>query len=414
MDYFEYKNKTAYCEDMKLTTLAEAYGTPLYIYSKKTLHRHLEQFQAAFQKLDNFLPCYAVKASSSLGILREVFSQGFGADVVSIGELERSLKAGCSPDSIVFSGVGKTRAEIERGIEVGIYSFNIESKSELERVIEISSQLGKLAQISIRVNPNIDAKTNPYIATGLHSSKFGISIPESLEIFRELKNNKAVKLIGLSCHIGSQMTDLVPLSQAVESMVQMVEKAKEHGHQLEFLDMGGGLGIKYNDENPPSLREYAQVLQRGFEGTGLRLVVEPGRIIVGNTGILLTRVEYVKTNPNKTFVIVDAAMNDLLRPSIYKSYHEILPVVQKDTASVKAVDVVGPICESGDFFAKDRELVLPCEGEYLFIRSCGAYASSMAFNYNSRPKSCEVLVNGESATVLRRRESLEDLWRLEE
>lgn len=408
MDYFDYKNGVLHCEDADMVSLAKTHATPAYVYSKATLHRHCKKFKEAFADIDHTL-CYAVKANSNLSILKEIFSLGFGADVVSIGEIERSLLAGVDPSKIVFSGVGKKKEEILRGIELGIKSFNVESLFELERLQRFAEEVGKKARVCLRVNPNIDAKTNPKITTGLYTSKFGISEELLPEVLNSLKDKKNLELVGIACHIGSQITTIDPLKEATQRMADLAETLKTSGFNLEFINMGGGLGIKYRDENPPSLEEYAEAIKGTMRKTGLSLVLEPGRVLVGNIGTLITEVIGVKKTPEKNFVIVDAAMNDLLRPSMYDSYHEIISAEKTQTETI-CCDIVGPICESGDFLGKDRDIACPVEGDFLVVRGCGAYGATMASNYNSRTRPVELLVAGDSAVVIKRREKLSELW----
>lgn len=413
MDHFHYKDGIAYCEDIPLREIAKSVGTPVYVYSQATLRRHCEALNEAFAAYPT-QPCYAVKANSNLSVLREIFGLGFGADVVSIGELERALLAGCNPQKIVYSGVGKRRDEIRRAIEVGILSFNLESDFELQHVSEEAAKLGKLAQICIRINPNIDAKTHPKIATGLYTTKFGMSEAAARQLIAKIKTDANVKLVGLACHIGSQIIDIEPLRQAAERMRDLAQEVAQAGYPLEFVNMGGGLGIRYNDETPPTLEIYASTLIEAIKRTGLRLVIEPGRVIMGNVGVIVTQCIGTKTNPEKSFAIIDAAMNDLLRPSIYGSFHDILPERAVSPATpTRLTDFVGPVCETGDFIGRDRMAAPVKEGDLLIVRSCGAYGSSMASNYNSRTRSPEVLVSGNAWRVVRERERLPHLWATE-
>lgn len=410
MDHFLHKNREAYCEDVPLRRIAEAVGTPAYVYSSATLERHCSQLKSVFST-SSALFCYAVKANSNLSLLRKIFKEGFGADVVSIGELERCLLAGAKPNTIVFSGVGKTDSEIERALDLDILSFNVESFFELENLNRIASHKKKQAVISLRLNPDIDAKTHPKIATGLHSTKFGIAIthlPLFLDYIR--KNSKQLNLLGLACHIGSQLTDLQPITDAAQKMVGLSLSVRNQGFPIRVLNLGGGLGIRYIDENPPKLVDYAQALQTITETSGLQLILEPGRVLVGNAGILLTRVLGIKETPLKKFAVVDAAMNDLIRPSLYGSLHEICVATELSHPQKETYDIVGPICETGDFLGKDQELPQLKAQDLLFVRSCGAYASSMASNYNSRPKAAEVLVEGSQFRLIKSRQILTDLW----
>ncbi|MFW7379461.1 MAG: diaminopimelate decarboxylase [Oligoflexus sp.] len=409
MDHFHYRDGQAYCEDLSLESLAEEYGTPLYVYSRATLQRHLQRVKESFSIYPT-VPCFAVKANSNLSILRDVFRSGFGADVVSGGELERALLAGVDPKKIVYSGVGKRHDEIKAALTAGIMSFNVESSFELAMIEEVAASLKLRAPISLRINPNIDAKTNPKIATGLYSTKFGMSEGEARSLVEGLNQYPHIELVGIACHIGSQITSLQPLGEAAARMAQLAIDWQESGLKLKYLNMGGGLGIRYRDETPPEIEEYAETLLQSVRKTGLTLAIEPGRVILGNVGVLLTRVIGVKTTPQKNFLIVDGAMNDLIRPSMYDSYHNILPVREAKDQAVQDYDVVGPICETGDLFGKDRRLPLQKQNDLVFLRACGAYGSTMASNYNSRPRPAEVLVDGQQSYLIKPRESLEQLW----
>lgn len=414
MDWFCYRQGHAYCEDEPLARLADHYGTPLYVYSGATLRRHCENFVQAFQSYPT-LACFAVKACSNMALLRMIGESGLGADIVSVGELERAVQAGIDPSRIVFSGVGKQVHEMQRAVDLEIYAFNVESDFELAQLNQAAGEMGKRARVSLRVNPHIDAKTNPKIATGLHSTKFGMTEDSADALLLNWSLYPHLDLVGMSCHIGSQILDLQPLRQAAESMARMARRLHDRGHALEFIDMGGGLGIRYKEEIPPTLEEYAQTLIDVLKPTGLRLLVEPGRVIAGNAGIMLTRVLGVKDTGQKRFVIVDGAMNDLLRPTLYESFHDILPAEQPDDqGSEQLVDVVGPICETGDFLGLDRKLGFVKEGDLLFVRGTGAYAASMASQYNSRPRAAEVLIDQNKVNLIRRRETLSDLWALEQ
>jgi diaminopimelate decarboxylase len=414
LDHFKYKDDVAFCEDIALTHLADTFGTPVYVYSETTLRQHCRNLKKAFEGHPT-LPCFAVKANSNLTFLQTIFSEGFGADLVSLGELERALLAGVNPKEIVFSGVGKKPEEIRRALEVGILSFNVESQYELKTIAQLAKEKNIVARVCLRINPNIDAKTNPKIATGLYTTKFGLAENEAEELTESAKRDPALKLVGLACHIGSQITELGPLHEAAVRMAEIAKKAQEKGHQLEFLNMGGGLGIRYKNESPPSLQDYANALIDATRSVGLKLVIEPGRVIAGNAGVLLTKVIGVKKTPAKHFIVVDAAMNDLVRPTLYNSFHEILPAKtarNKNLGPSKKVlcDFVGPICETGDYLGKDRLVDLPQEGDLFFIRSCGAYGSSMASQYNSRPRAPEVFVQKDVVRLIRPREKLDSLW----
>lgn len=411
MSALSYQSGEAYFEGVALTRLAAEVGTPAYVYSCASLKDAARSLKRAFADYPT-LPCYAVKANGNLCVLGEIFSEGFGADVVSAGEMERALAGGAKAGQIVFSGVGKTNEEMALALKRGILCFNAESLEELERLASVASQMNGVAPVSLRVNPNIDAKTNPYIATGLYSTKFGIvegDLPEALAKVRSLKH---LKLVGLDCHIGSQITEIGPFKEAAERMATLSKNVMAQGFKLEAIDLGGGLGIRYDDETPPSIEQYARTLIEAVRPTGLKLLLEPGRWLVGNAGILLTRVIGTKRTPLKPFLIVDAAMNDLARPALYEAFHNIVPVKENAWTDEKG-DVVGPVCESGDFLAKDRRLPSAKAGDLLVVESCGAYASSMASRYNCRPLSPEVLVNGSTYRLVRPRETVESQWESE-
>ncbi|RYZ52881.1 MAG: diaminopimelate decarboxylase [Proteobacteria bacterium] len=412
MEQFIYRNGEAHCENVALKTIAAEVGTPCYVYSKANLSGQVKRLRDAFAGYPTLI-CFAVKANSNLSVLKEIFQDGMGADIVSVGELERSLKAGAKPTEIVFSGVGKRDDEILRALDVGVYAFNVESKAELESIARLAKGKGKIAPISLRLNPNIDAKTNPKIATGLFSTKFGLVEDEAMELVHFAGNHPNLAMKGVSCHIGSQITDLKPMAEAVEKMVAFAQAVQKEGHKLEFLDMGGGLGIVYKNEIPPSIEDYAQILINAVKPTGLRLLIEPGRLVVGNAGILLCTVMATKRTPKKAFLIVDGAMNDLVRPAMYDAYHGVKAVVESRGVE-EEFDVVGPVCETGDIFGSDRKLPLLKAGDLLYLQSAGAYGSTMSSNYNTRGRAAEVLVDGAKFKTVRRREKLEDLWRDEE
>lgn len=407
MHWFQYEGGILYCEDVSLPDVAGNYETPTFVYSLATIERHIEAIDGAFGEIDH-LTCYSVKANSCGALLRILAGHGLGADVVSGGELFRSLRAGIPASRIVYSGVGKTEKEIRYALESGILAFNVESEPELEAVDRIAGEMNLKAPVSFRINPNVDPKTHPYISTGLKKNKFGIPHSDALRVYKEAAEMPHVEVIGIDAHIGSQLIDLTPFREAAERLVGLIDEIRGIGIDLKLVDIGGGLGIKYEDENAPEPREWARMIIPVFKETGCRLIIEPGRSLIGNAGILLTRVLYVKTSGDKTFVVVDAAMNDLARPSLYGSYHDILPVMDTK-AEKKVVDVVGPICESGDFIAKDRPLSMPKEGDLLAVMSAGAYGMSMSSNYNSRLRAAEVIVDKNSIAAATNRETYDDL-----
>jgi diaminopimelate decarboxylase len=412
MNHFEYRNGEMFAEGVALERIAREVGTPAYVYSLATLKRHFKVFDQAFSKVRHIV-CFSVKANSNLALLRAFAKEGSGFDIVSGGELFRALKVGADPTKIVFSGVGKKREEIEYALNSGILMFNVESEQELMALNDIASSMGKRAPISLRVNPDVDPQTHPYISTGMKKAKFGVDIKKSLETYRKAVSLRNVEVVGVDCHIGSQLTSITPFVDALAKVREYLDRVlagemKKEGAQIRYLDLGGGLGINYHDETPPSPDEYAKAIVEGLEGLDVTLILEPGRVIVGNAGILLTEVQYIKETDSKNFVIVDGGMNDLIRPALYGSYQAIQPVVENRAQKIVA-DVVGPICESGDFFAKDREIPRPQRGDLLAIMSAGAYGFTMASNYNSHPKPPEVLVDGEKYYVIRRRESFDDL-----
>ncbi|PIE57078.1 MAG: diaminopimelate decarboxylase [Desulfobulbus propionicus] len=413
MHHFSYTNGQLHCEEVSVEKLAAAVGTPFYLYSTATLTRHFQAFDTSFSGREH-LVCFAVKACSNLGILNLLARLGAGADIVSGGELYRALKAGIQPGKIVFSGVGKTSGEIREALFAGILMFNVESSQELDRIQNVAEELGTVARIAFRVNPDIDARTHRYISTGLAENKFGLPVAEAREQYRRAAGMKNIEVAGISCHIGSQVTQLGPFADALGLVRQFIEELMAEGIAIDYLDMGGGVGITYENEEPPHPREYAQALAAGLDGLNCTLIFEPGRVITGNAGILVTEVQYTKTNAadqgEKRFIIVDAAMNDLSRPSLYGAYHEILPVVQ-GTGDKQTVDIVGPVCESGDFLAKERQLGPVAQGDLLAVMSCGAYGFSMSSNYNSRPRVAEVLVDGSGYHIVRKREDYDDLIR---
>ncbi|NJB66806.1 diaminopimelate decarboxylase [Desulfobaculum xiamenense] len=407
MHFFNYENGELKAEGVRVADLAREYGTPLYVYSAATLRRHFKAYDSAFAGLDH-MTCYSVKANSNLSVLRLLAEMGAGMDIVSGGELYRALAAGVDPGRIVYSGVGKRPEEIRAALEAGILMFNVESMQELERIGEIASELGTTARISLRINPDVDPRTHPYISTGMKTNKFGLDMDASLAAYQRAKDLPGVEPVGIDCHIGSQLTSVEPFLEALDKILAFHDKLCDMGINIQYLDLGGGLGITYNEEEPPHPAEFGQALTERLGGLPLRLILEPGRSIAGNAGILVTEVVYTKDTPSKHFVIVDAAMNDLIRPSLYGSYHRIAEVVPAGREDL-TVDVVGPICESGDFLARDRALPRVESGELLACFSAGAYGFSMSSNYNTRPRACELLVDGENVTVARRRETYDDL-----
>jgi diaminopimelate decarboxylase len=407
MHHFHYRNDELYCEDVSLKAIAREAGTPCYIYSSATLQHHFSVFDSAFEGMPH-VTCYSVKANSNLAILAIFAALGGGADIVSGGELFRALRAGIPVGKIVYSGVGKSRDEIDYALRENILMFNIESIQELDAINDRAAALNIKARIALRVNPDVDPKTHPYISTGLKKNKFGIDIEEALKTYARAREMAHIEILGIDCHIGSQLTDTAPFIEALKRLKLLVGRLKESGIKIRYLDLGGGLGIPYHDESPPHPREYAEAVTRELRDMPCTLILEPGRVIVGNAGLLLTQVLYEKKTPSKQFMIVDAGMNDLIRPSLYGAYHHIQPVVKKDRESL-VVDVVGPICESSDFIARDRELPAMKPGELLAVMSAGAYGFCMASNYNSRARAAEVLVKGNRFFVTRKRESWEDL-----
>ena len=407
MHHFEQRNGTLFAEGVSVQELAERFGTPLYIYSTATLKRHFQAFDSAFAAMGH-LTCYSVKANSNLHVLRLLGSLGAGMDIVSGGELYRALLAGVPASRIVYSGVGKKPEEIRQALAAGILMFNVESMQELIRINDVARDMGKVAQVSFRINPDVDPKTHPYISTGLKKNKFGLNIEHSLEAYSLARDLPNVEPVGIDCHIGSQLTSIEPFLEALDKLLAFYEKLKTMNLDIRYLDLGGGLGINYNEEEPPHPTEFGAALTKVLGNLPLQLILEPGRVIVGNAGILVTEVLYTKQTPSKNFVIVDAAMNDLVRPSLYGSFHRV-EEVEPQGRPAQDVDVVGPICESGDFLAKDRMLAEVRQGERLAVYSAGAYGFTMSSNYNSRPRAAEVLVDGDQVILARRRESYESL-----
>ena len=412
MDFFQYKNNQLMAENLPVKQLAEQFGTPLYVYSRATLERHWHAFNNAFGEHPH-LVCFAVKSNPNIAILNVMAKLGSGFDIVSQGELERVLAAGGEAAKVVFSGVAKSRQEIARALEVNIRCFNVESEAELLRINQIAGEMGKIAPISLRVNPDVDAHTHPYISTGLKENKFGVSAEQAREVYKVAATLPNIKIIGMDCHIGSQLTELQPFLDAVDRLIVLMEQLKQDGIHLKHLDLGGGLGVTYTDEAPPHPTDYAKALWEKLSAfSELEIIVEPGRAITANAGILVTKVEYLKSNESRNFAIVDAGMNDMIRPALYQAYMNILEIDRTLAREEKMYDVVGPICETSDFLGKQRKLAI-AEGDYLAQRSAGAYGASMSSNYNSRPRTAEVMVDGDKAHLIRRREALNELWQLE-
>lgn len=409
MHFFVYKHQLLHCEDVHLRDVAEAVGTPVYVYSHRTLVRHARVIDDAWKDFDH-LTCYSVKANSNLAVLKIVAEQGLGADIVSGGELHRALMAGFPPEKIVFSGVGKTSRELREALRAGILAFNVESLGELDALNRIARQERRRAPVNLRINPDVDPKTHPKIATGLKSAKFGIPHSTAVEAYKYAAGLEWIDVAGIDAHIGSSLTSVEPFVEAAKRLAGLVEDIHAEGIELRMIDIGGGLGITYNDEEPPAPTEWAGAVGAVLARTGLKILSEPGRSLVGNVGVMLTEVLYLKKNEEKNFIVVDAGMNDLVRPAMYDSYHQVLPEFQRDRARMRA-DIVGPICETGDVLARDREIVTPEKGDVLAVMSAGAYGFAMASNYNSHPRPAEVIVRGDRWQVVRDRETYEDLHR---
>lgn len=413
MNSFTLKNNTLHAENVALNQIATEFGTPCYVYSKSALTQAFERFSAGFAEA-NHLVCFAVKSNPSLAILNLFAQLGAGFDIVSGGELARVLAAGGDPKKVVFSGVGKTELEMQAALNAGIFCFNVESASELNRLNKVASAMGKVAPISLRVNPNVDAKTHPYISTGLKNNKFGVAYDDALNIYLQAAAMPNIAIHGVDCHIGSQITELSPFLDAFDRVLLLVDALEQHGIAIQHIDAGGGIGICYSDETPLEFNAYAAAMLAKLGDRNIKLVFEPGRALVGNAGVLLTKVEYIKHTEAKNFAIVDAAMNDLMRPALYDAYHDIKSVhPRNDQTSALTYEIVGPVCESGDFLGHDRTLSL-AEGDLLAIMSAGAYGMSMASNYNTRPRAAEVMVDGDQCHMIRKRECIADLFALEE
>ena len=412
MNHFEYKNQQLFAEEVAIADIIKAHGTPAYIYSRATLERHWHAFDNAFGEHPHLI-CFAVKSNSNIALLNVMAKLGSGFDIVSQGELERVLAAGGDASKVVFSGVAKSHGEIARALEVGVRCFNVESIPELHRINEVAGKMGKVAPISLRVNPDVDAKTHPYISTGLKENKFGVSVQQAREVYRLAKSLPNVKITGMDCHIGSQLTELQPFLDATDRLIVLMEQLKEDGIELHHLDLGGGLGVPYHGEQPPHPTEYAKALLEKLRAyPNLEIILEPGRAISANAGILVTKVEYLKSNEDRNFAIVDTGMNDMIRPALYEAYMEITEVDQSLNREASVYDVVGPICETSDFLGKGRTLSV-AEGDYIAMRSAGAYGAAMSSTYNSRPQAVEILVDGAKAHLIKARADFADLWRLE-
>ena len=408
MHDFRYQGDELFCEEVPIQKIAEQVGTPCYVYSHRTLIRHFHAFDQAFQAIPHIV-AFAMKSNSNLAVLRLLAKEGSGADIVSGGELFRALRAGIAPNKIVFAGVGKSKEEIRYALESDILMFNVESPGELQQINEVAGAMGLPARVALRINPDIDPQTHPYISTGLKKSKFGIGADRALEEFDTAGKLPHIKVVGVHSHIGSQLTQVTPFVDALKKAITLIQTLQAKGVHIQYLNIGGGLGITYSDETPPHPKELAEAISPLLQTVSCQIIMEPGRSIVGNAGILVTKVLYNKDGANKRFVIVDAAMNDLLRPSLYDAHHDIQPVIKNESSVVNTVDVVGPICESGDFLAKDRKMPQSQPGDLLAVMSAGAYGFTMASNYNSRPRVPEVLVKGKVIMVIRKRESYEDL-----
>jgi diaminopimelate decarboxylase len=411
MHYFEYQEGELHCEGVPLRKIAQEVGTPVYIYSEETLKRHVRVFDEAFQSVPHLI-CYAIKANSNINLLRRFAQWGTGFDIVSGGELFRVLRAGASAEKVIFAGVGKTADEIRYALEADILFFNVESPAELESIQTIARDMNRRARVSIRANPDVDPRTHPYISTGMQKHKFGVSLADARDLYRTARQLPNIDVVGVQCHIGSQITEITPFEQALASLREFIQQLRGEGVAFKYLDFGGGLGISYTTEEPPSPAAYGAAVAAATKDLGLTIVLEPGRVIVGNAGILLARVILKKNQGAKKFLVTDAGMNDLIRPALYGSHHQLWPVKPRDEKEV--VDVVGPVCESADFIAKDRALGVLEPGELLAIMSAGAYSFSLSSNYNSRPRAAEILVSGKTYQVIRKRETYEDLVRLEE
>ena len=411
MKFFSQKNGEFFAENVPLSQIAKQFGSPTYVYSKQALTSAFERFSEGFSGTDH-LVCFAVKSNPSLAILNTFAKLGAGFDIVSGGELARVIAAGGDPSKVVFSGVGKTETEMRDALNAGIFCFNVESASELDRLNAVAASMGKIAPISLRVNPNVDAKTHPYISTGLKNNKFGVAYEDALSLYQKAATMRHIAIHGVDCHIGSQLTELSPFLDALDRILALVDQLEAAGIHIQHIDAGGGIGICYSDETPPNFADYAEAMRKKMAGRNIKMVFEPGRALVGNAGILLTKVEYLKHTEAKNFAIVDAAMNDLMRPALYDAYHEIVAVKSHADVAPQVYEIVGPVCESGDFLGHDRKLAL-AQGDLIAILSAGAYGMSMSSNYNTRPRAAEIMVDGDAVHEIRQREKVADLFALE-
>lgn len=408
MPMFTYQNGVLHAEQVSLAALASQHGTPLYVYSRTALEQHFNAYTKALGEWPH-LVCYAVKANSNLAVLNVLAQQGAGFDIVSLGELERVLAAGGDPKKVVFSGVGKQAHEMARALEVGVYCFNVESEAELERLSAVATERGQVAHVSLRVNPDVDAQTHPYISTGLKDNKFGVDINDAPRVYAKAASLPGLEVKGVDCHIGSQLTEIRPFLDALDRLLVLIDTLAEQGITIEHLDLGGGLGVQYRDETPASAEEYIAAVKARLGERRFKLIFEPGRSVAANAGVFLTRVEYLKLNDHKNFAIIDGAMNDLIRPALYSAWQDIKPVVENSDAPLRTYDLVGPVCETGDFLGKNRELALS-EGDLLAVMSAGAYGFVMASNYNTRGRAAEIMVDGTQAHVVRERETIASLY----
>lgn len=411
MEFFDYRNNELFAENVSTKLLAETYGTPLYVYSRAALEAHYLAYEEALAGYPH-LVCYAVKANSNLAVLNVLARKGAGFDIVSEGELERVMAAGGDPAKVVFSGVGKQASEMRRALDLGVYCFNVESEAELHRLNQVAQEAGKVASISLRVNPDVDAQTHPYISTGLKQNKFGIAIEDAFQVYTLANMLPGLKVSGVDCHIGSQLTDIAPFMDALDRVLRLIDELAEAGIVIEHLDLGGGLGVRYNEETPPSPQTYVGAILEKISDRKLKLLLEPGRSIAANAGILLTRVEFLKCTEEKNFAVIDAAMNDLIRPALYSAWQKIEPVIPRTSGAARVYDLVGPVCETGDFLGKDRQLILEAD-DLLAVRSAGAYGFVMSSNYNTRNRAAEIMVDGSAHTEVRRRETYADQLGLE-